>query len=199
MFELLIPTTMFAISMTGTPGPNNMLLTVSGARFGYRRTVPLILGIVAGIQTQLLLVAVGLGIVFATIPVLQLLLRIVGVAYLLYLAVRIAFFSVSRAGTETNASRPLRSVEGALFQYVNPKAWVMTVTAMSVYTIDGDIYGRTAFVVMLVFLFITPISVSMWAAFGTVIGRRLSSGRHQRTFNIALGLITAASAAFVLL
>ena len=123
MSGIFIPVLLFAISMTLTPGPNNMLLTVSGASYGFRRTVPLIAGIVAGIVSLLTLAALGLGALFETLPALRTVLKITGSAYLAYLAFRIMF---AKAGTKDSAShsRPLSFLEGVGFQYLNPKAYI---------------------------------------------------------------------------
>lgn len=197
MRDVLIPTLLFAISMTATPGPNNMLLTAAGASFGFKRTVPVMIGMVLGFQSQLLLGAIGLGALFTGVPLLQNILRIVGVGYLLYLAWRIAFAAApdGRQQAETPA-KPLKLIEGALFQYVNPKAWIASMTAMSVYPLPGAEYTRTSITVALVFLVIMPLSISLWAAFGTLIGGLLAK-RIGRWLNIALGVLTAASAVFV--
>ena len=197
MRDVLIPTLLFAISMTATPGPNNMLLTAAGASFGFKRTVPVMIGMVLGFQSQLLLGAIGLGAVFTGIPLLQNILRIVGVGYLLYLAWRIAFAAAPDGGQQAaTPAKPLKLIEGALFQYVNPKAWIASMTAMSVYPLPGAEYTRTSITVALVFLVIMPLSISLWAAFGTLIGGLLAK-RIGRWLNIALGVLTAASAVFV--
>ncbi len=198
MLNTVFPVVLFALSMTATPGPNNMLLTASGATFGFNRTRQTIVGMVLGIQTQLFLSAAGLGVLFTGIPVLQTVLRVVGVTYLLYLAYRIAFGGRA-VGDDGGPTKPISWIEGALFQYLNPKAWIATLTAMSVYTAEGDQYIETAATVSAVFLIIMPISVSLWAMFGSALGRLLNSGPFARPLRWTLGLVTAASGAFVVL
>ena len=115
----------FAFASSITPGPNNVLLAASGLTFGFRRTLPLVLGIEVGFLLLLLAVAVGLGAIFERLPWLQLALRVVGVTYLLYLA-----WSLWRSSATGGATldRPLGFAWGAMFQLVNPKAWMMAIT-----------------------------------------------------------------------
>ncbi len=142
MMELsfLVTLAVFAATMTGTPGPNNMMLTASGANFGYRRTVPHLVGITLGVASLIAVVAAGLGVVFKLYPWVQEGMKMVASGYLLYLAWRIA-----NAGAPSEKSspdrRPMTLLEGALFQYVNPKAWAMAVSAVGTFTWRGAITG----------------------------------------------------------
>jgi threonine/homoserine/homoserine lactone efflux protein len=198
VYTIILPVFLFALSMTITPGPNNMLLTASGARFGYRRTLPLIGGIVLGIVSQLVLSALGLGILFERLPLVKNLLKLFGVLYLLYLAYRIAFTSGKEGRTE-KAQRPLNLIEGAGFQYLNPKAYIMSITAMSVYPLEGQLYIPSALLIIGFFIVITPLSISLWAGFGTLLGRVMSSTRYARGVRMLLGGMTAASVVFIVI
>ena len=132
-FELFSALLVFCFVSSITPGPNNFMLLASGVNFGFARTVPHMLGISAGFLSLLLGVGFGLGAVLTTFPSLHLVRKIAGGAYLLYLAWRIAMSrSLGRAGEA--AARPMTFLEATAFQWVNPKAWVMAVTAMAVYT-----------------------------------------------------------------
>ena len=122
---LLLPLALFAFVSSITPGPNNVMLTASGATFGYRRTLPHMLGISAGVAVMLLMVGAGLGTVFETMPVLYSILKYVGAGYLLYLAWRIA--SANGMDGAAARSKPFTFLEAAAFQWVNPKAWIMSV------------------------------------------------------------------------
>ena len=127
----IIPLAVFSIVGTGTPGPNNLMLTASGVNFGMRRTLPHLMGVWLGFLLMLGLVCAGLGNIFQTWPWLQTVLKGVGSLYLLYLAWRIATAApVSKAAV----GKPISFFEAVLFQYVNPKAWMMAVTITSAYT-----------------------------------------------------------------
>ncbi len=195
MENIFIPLFLFALIMTVTPGPNNMLLTVSGARFGYRKTIPFILGVVAGLVSQLCLSALGLGALFERFPELQNILKAAGSLYILYLAYKISF---SRKTVKENAEmgKPLNFFQGALFQYINPKACLMTITAMSVYSVQGKYYPRSVFLIIAVFALLTPATISLWAGFGMFLGR-LAGNRHAGKINLLLGALTAGSVVFI--
>ncbi|ADK79993.1 LysE family translocator [Sediminispirochaeta smaragdinae] len=198
MQSIFIPVILFTLSMTITPGPNNMLLTVSGAQFGYRKNLPLIIGIVLGLQSQLVLSAMGLGLLFQEFPVIQNILKIIGTLYLLYLAFHIAFQNRKSRGKE-HTQKPLTVFQGMALQYLNPKIYVTTITAMSVYTLEGNQYLASVLLITGCFLVITPLSVSVWAAFGSFLNRWMGDEKGAKGIRYALGGLTAASVVFIIL
>jgi threonine/homoserine/homoserine lactone efflux protein len=180
----------FAFVSSVTPGPNNMMLLASGVNFGFRRTVPHMLGIGFGFASLLLGVGFGLGALLAAFPALHLALKFAGAAYLLYLAWRIASSrTLSEAG---NASRPMFFLEAAAFQWINPKAWVMAVTAMAIYT-NPEAPVLSVLLVAAAFALVNLPSVSVWAGFGTALRGWLADPGRLRWFNLAMGLLLAAT------
>jgi threonine/homoserine/homoserine lactone efflux protein len=181
----------FAFVTSITPGPNNFMLLASGVNFGFWRTVPHMLGIGAGFLSLLLGVGLGLGTLITAYPAVHLALKIAGGAYLLYLAWRIA---MSRAMGEGKAAqgRPMTFMEAAAFQWVNPKAWIMAVTAMAIYTNPAAPY-LSVVLVSVAFALVNLPSVSSWAAFGTMLRGFLSDPNRLKWFNIAMGVLLAAS------
>ena len=150
-----------------TPGPNNSILTASGIKFGFFRSIPNILGIPTGHGLQLALVCLGLGSLFVAFPVLLDILRYVGAAYILYLAYKM-FGSLNITATE-DKSRPLKYYEAILFQFVNPKAWVICITAASLfYPEQENLIIGTLFMVVMSTVINIP-SISIWAFGGSVI------------------------------
>jgi threonine/homoserine/homoserine lactone efflux protein len=125
----LLPLMTYCMVMSGTPGPNNMMLTASGANFGYRGALPQILGISSGVFLQTLLCCLGLASVFAAYPATHSVLRVAGALYLIYLAWKL---TGARVG-EAHAPRPATFAQGALFQAINPKSWVRAITIASVF------------------------------------------------------------------
>src|SRR6186713_525501 len=123
----------YAFVTSVTPGPNNLMLLASGVNFGFVPTIPHMLGISGGFLALLLAVGFGLGAVLTAFPSLHLVLKIAGGLYLLYLAWRIAM-SRSLAKDGETKGRPMTFLEAAAFQWVNPKAWVMAVSGMAIYT-----------------------------------------------------------------
>ncbi|MEX0956756.1 MAG: LysE family translocator [Rhizobiaceae bacterium] len=181
----------FAFVSSITPGPNNFMLLASGVNFGFRRSVPHMLGIGAGFVALLLAVGFGLGALLTAYPQLHLALKIAGGAYLLFLAWRIAM-SRSMSAREGDAARPMTFMEATAFQWVNPKAWVMAVTAMAIYT-SPEAPFLTVILVAVAFGIVNLPCVSSWAAFGTALRGFLSDPARLKWFNIAMGLLLVAS------
>lgn len=191
MNENLLPFILFAISATMTPGPNNVMLLASGANFGLRATTPHIVGISLGFPVMVAAVGLGLGAMFEQFPVLHDILRWAGSAYLLWLAWKIA--TAAGLGADKNRGRPFTFIEAAGFQWVNPKAWMMAISAFSVYSSPNAAPLPQALLFGAVFLVIAFPSCGSWAAFGSAIGRLLTSARALRAFNLAMGMLLAAS------
>ena len=189
--ETLLALTAFGFAAAFTPGPNNIMLAASGMNFGFRRTAPHMSGVVVGFTTMLLGVGLGLGAVFMSYPLAQTALKMIGVAYLLWLAWRIA--NAAPANPSATA-RPITFIEAALFQWVNPKALVAVVSTMSIF-IRPEAAVSDVFVVALVFFAVSIGAVVSWTAFGTALRVLLSDRRKVRIFNIAMALLLVASIA----
>lgn len=175
----LLPLMTYSFVMSSTPGPNNLMLTASGANFGYRRTVPHILGIAAGHGPQIFLCCLGLGTLFVAFPVLHQILQYVGAAYLVYLAWRLAGSAIGRAEMQ----RPLSFWQALAFQAVNPKSWVKSITVATVFMPPGMAVLPAAALVSVIAIAIGVPCVSMWALFGVAIRRLLTDPKRQRVFN----------------
>ena len=180
----------FAAVASITPGPNNIMLLASGVNFGFWRTVPHMLGIGIGFTVMVLLVGLGLGPVFAAAPVLHQALRVLSVLYMLWLAWHLARAAppVDRAGAQ---GRPMRFLGAAAFQWVNPKAWFMALTATAAYAQAGD-FGAVL-PVALVFGAVNLPCVSAWAGFGAAMQRFLADPARLRLFNVSMALLLIAS------
>jgi threonine/homoserine/homoserine lactone efflux protein len=181
----------FALVTSITPGPNNLMLLASGVNFGFWRTVPHMVGIAAGFATLLFGVGLGLGAVLKAYPALDLALKFAGGAYLLYLAWRIAMSRSLAAKREAKAV-PLTFFQAAAFQWVNPKAWVMAVTAMAVYT-NPQAPFLSMLLVTVAFAAVNLPSVSAWAGFGMALRGFLADPVRLKWFNIAMGVLLAAT------
>jgi threonine/homoserine/homoserine lactone efflux protein len=193
---LLGPLVLFAAAMTLTPGPNVVLVTASGANFGFRRTVPQMLGITLGFGFMVVVAGFGLaGLVHAE-PRLHTLLKYAGAAYLVYLAWRIAQADAGR-GTSGGA-KPIGFLKAALFTWMNPKAWVSVLGALATYTtVGGDVLWETS-VIAAVLAAACLVSCGIWAGFGAVIGRFLAHPRARIAFNWSMAALLVLSLAPVL-
>jgi threonine/homoserine/homoserine lactone efflux protein len=189
--ETFLALLVYAFVTSITPGPNNLMLLASGVNFGFMRTVPHMLGIGFGFLLLLLGVGFGLGAVLSAFPALHLLLKIAGGAYLLYLSWRVAM-SRSMDNGGSSGARPMSFWEAVAFQWVNPKAWVMAFTAMAVYT-SPEAPFISVLVISAAFALVNLPSVSSWAGFGTALRRFLSDPGRLKWFNIAMGLMLAAT------
>lgn len=185
MVEGLLPLTAYCALMSGTPGPNNVMLATSGANFGYRRTLPHMLGVNAGAFVLTMVVCLGLGAVFVRFPAVHDALKIAGALYLIYLAWKLAGAGAARTG---GAPTPLSFVEGAMFQVVNPKTWMKAATIAAVFMPTGLGPVTGALLVSVIGLVVGFPLISLWALFGVAIGRWLDSPLRLRIFNGAMGL-----------
>ncbi|NTH45768.1 LysE family translocator [Agrobacterium rhizogenes] len=180
----------FAFTTSITPGPNNMMLFASGVNFGFRRTIPHMLGIGVGFFVLLLGVGLGLGALLHTVPLLYTVLKFAGGAYLVWIAWKIAT-SRSIAEKESGA-QPMSFLSAAAFQWVNPKAWVMAVTAMATYT-NPELYLISVVIVGLAFAVVNVPSVSTWAGFGSALRDWLSDPVRLKWFNITMAVLLVLS------
>ena len=182
----LLPLATFIFVSSITPGPNNVMLTASGANFGYQRSMPHMLGISVGATFMLLLVGAGLGAAFARWPQLYTMLQWVGAAYLIWLAWKIATSGQVQAGQAK--PRPFNFWQAAAFQWVNPKAWLMSVGVVAAYT-SPHTYWASLTLGALVMLVVNYPCISVWTLFGSVIGRWLQSPRALQRFNGAMAVL----------
>jgi threonine/homoserine/homoserine lactone efflux protein len=174
-----------------TPGPNNTLLMSSGMNFGFRRTLPLVIGVAIGFPLMIACIGLGLGQVFETFPLIYTVLKYAGAAYMLWLAYKIAT-SMPSSGEGTEDAKPLSFVQMALFQWINPKGWIMAVTALAAYTVASQYYLGVALVVG-TFVFMGLTSAATWAAFGSSLRNVMNDPRWFRVINVALALTLVAS------
>ena len=185
-----------ALVATVTPGPNNVLLTASGLTFGFRRTVPMMLGFVTGLLLLLLAVASGLGAAFERFPWLHPVLKFLGTAYLLTLAWKL--WQASSMGSAAMNS-PHGFFRSVAFQAINPKAWMMSVGAISAYTSPGQAYWPSVGWVVAAFAFMGFPSATLWTAFGGLIRSSLGDPRRAMWIGRAMAILTAASCLLIVL
>ena len=191
-YELFATISVYYFIMYATPGPNNSILTASGIKFGFIRTIPNIFGIPTGHGIQLALVCFGLGNLFIYFPILLDILKYIGSFYLLYLAWKM-FGSLNIVKVKDNSS-PLKYYEAILFQFVNPKAWVICITAVSLfYPKNENIILGTLFMVFMSTIINIP-SISMWAFGGSVIRRYLTNYKLKKFIEWFLALLLIGTA-----
>ncbi len=189
-FEILYALMVFCFVSAITPGPNNLMLLASGVNFGFQRTIPHMMGVGLGFALMVGLVGVGLDAVFSQFPALLPAMRYAGAAYMLWLAARLAL--AGPIGETEYSGNPLSFFSAAAFQWINPKAWVIAVSALTAYAVSEN-YTRSVAIVALVFGLVTLPCIALWVLFGTAMRRVLSEPRFVRPFNIAMAALLVAS------
>ena len=180
----------YSFVMSITPGPNNVMLTASGATFGFRKTVPHILGICAGFSVVLLAVCAGLDALFTRWPDIQTVLRWAGAAYLVYLGWRILRSGETQAA---DSRKPLTVIEAAGFQFLNPKAWVMTLTAAAMFLPrELGLLAACAYMVAIMAIVNLPC-ITVWALFGSSLRGFLAKPAGRASFNVVMAVALAAT------
>jgi threonine/homoserine/homoserine lactone efflux protein len=178
----LLPMMMYCFVMSITPGPNNLMLTASGANFGYRLTLPQVMGCVMGNIVLTMVACNGLGQLFVAFPVAQVVLRTGGALYLVWLAWKLAQSTIGDA----QALRPFTFLEGVMFQAFNPKSWIRAITLASVFMPAGANPLTAGLTISLIGGVIGFPCISAWALFGVAMRGVLSDPRKQRVFNLAM-------------
>ena len=192
--ELLAALAVFALVSSITPGPNNLMLMTSGINFGLARTIPHMLGVSLGLTLMIALIGLGVMKIIEAIPGSTLIITAASGLYLLYMAWRIATTDTSPAenGVLVAKSKPLTFVQAALFQWINPKAWTMALTAISAYAPKSQ--GWVGVVVVAgVFGVVNLPSTATWAIMGAKLRNFLSDPLRLRTFNIIAALLLVVS------
>lgn len=181
---------LFALVTSITPGPNNTMLLASGVNFGLRRTMPHVFGISVGVAILMILAGLGVAQAFEHFAWAYTVLETLSVAYLLYLAWKIA--TSSAVQIRDGERRPMRFIEAAAFQWINPKAWMMVLTAATTIHLHSSI-SMNAVLMAIVFIVVGMPCIILWAAFGTSMRRLLTKPRWLRAFNWTMAALLVLS------
>ncbi|WP_415887605.1 LysE family translocator [Neptuniibacter sp. QD37_6] len=190
--EIYLAILVFAISSTVTPGPNNIMIMTSGLNFGVKRSMPHLLGICLGFPLMVVAVGLGFSAVFEKFPIVHEIIKVLGVTYLLYLAWLVASCAPTSMEGDKK-SNPLTFMQAALFQWVNPKAWVMATGAIAAYTSQDTTMLLQVMVISLSFFVVSFPCVGVWLIFGSGLKRFLKEAKYQRVFNISMALLLVVS------
>ncbi|EAR61653.1 LysE family translocator [Neptuniibacter caesariensis] len=191
--ELYIAILVFAFSSTITPGPNNIMIMTSGLNYGIKRSVPHLVGICLGFPLMVAAVGLGFSTIFDKFPILHEIIKVLGVAYLLYLAWLVASAAPSSLESKEQESKPLTFMQAALFQWINPKAWVMATGAVAAFTSQSTEMLIQVMAISLSFFAVSFPCVGSWLLFGSVLKRFLNQPNYQRMFNVSMALLLVVS------
>lgn len=189
--SLILSLTIFLFIAAITPGPNNLLLTSSGANVGFKGSLKLMAGIMLGMQCVLLSSAFGVAALLIIYPALHIGLKIVGSAYLLWLAWKTATSSYQRLDIPAKTPQAVSWFQGGLLQFLNPKAWMMGLGAVGSFSLSGDVYFSSVIAISIVMVIVNFVAGIVWILGGTLISLFLQSRRSWFIFNISMGLLTA--------
>lgn len=188
--DVFLSLVLFSFVSSITPGPNNIMLLASGVNFGFRKTIPHMLGIAFGFGLLLLGVGLGLKELFEQFELAQTVIKVLGAIYMIFLAWQIA--NSGPLATGEAGGKPMTFFAASLFQWVNPKAWVMAIYAMTAFTGQPD-FLTSVIIVCAAFVVVNFPSVSVWCGFGVALREFLSDPAKLRIFNIVMALLLIAS------
>ncbi len=186
MYDQFVPLILFGIATAFTPGPNNILSSYSGFNFGFKKTIPLMLGVILGWTTMLTVMASGLIIIFQKYIFLQSIIKILGTIFLIYLAYKIAF---SSANDSENIKKPVLFFDTFLFQFINPKGVMVAMIAVSTFIDVQNNYLRDATIVIITYFFMAIFSVSSWCLLGKYLRKFATSKNFIRKFNYIMSFL----------
>jgi len=186
MYDQFLPLILFGIATAFTPGPNNILSSYSGFNFGFKKTIPLMLGVILGWTTMLTVMASGLIIIFQKYIFLQSIIKILGTIFLIYLAYKIAFSSTRDS---ENIKKPVLFFDTFLFQFINPKGVMVAMIAVSTFIDVQNNYLRDATIVIITYFFMAVFSVSSWCLLGKYLRKFATSKNFIKKFNYIMSFL----------
>ena len=186
MYDQFLPLVLFGIATAFTPGPNNILSSYSGFNFGFKKTIPLMLGVILGWTTMLTVMASGLIIIFQKYIFLQSIIKILGTIFLIYLAYKIAFSSTNES---ENIKKPVLFFDTFLFQFINPKGVMVAMIAVSTFIDVQNNYLRDATIVIITYFFMAVFSVSSWCLLGKYLRKFATSKNFIKKFNYIMSFL----------
>ncbi len=191
-FSMLLSIIAFTMTSTMTPGPNNIMLLSSGLTFGYKRTLSHMSGVIFGYPIMLFFIGFGLGIVFEKFPFILPFLKIVGSLYLLWMAYKIAT-NINEYDTNNIKGEPFSFLQAALFQWINPKGWIMGITAISIFITSTQQRYQQVMILSSVYLVSAIISTNVWTMGGVLLKNILKNQRYISVFNKMMALLLVVS------
>jgi len=195
-FKLFFALVSYYFIMFATPGPNNAMLTASGIKFGFKKTLPHLIGIPFGHTIQITLVCFGLGSLFVKYPMVQFYMRWACFFYLLYLGWKIIG---SFSNSEKESGRPLKLYEAALFQFINPKAWVVALTAATAFFPNEENFYKATIFVAVTAPFVCFPSICLWALFGSSIKTIIKNTKIKKIIEYLLAVLLLATAVIIVI
>lgn len=184
--EYLVSLMVFTFVASATPGPNNIMLFTSGVNHGIKKSLPHYFGICIGFLLLVAAVGFGLGTLFKQSPLLHQFIKFFGALYLIYFSWKIASTESDSSSNEIRA--PITFLEAVLFQWVNPKAWVIAIGAIATFSIQSRIATSIAMIIAM-YLFMGLLAMGIWLTLGTSLQKFLNSDKRRRIFNVSMAIL----------
>lgn len=191
LYEFWLPTALFALATSASPGPVNIVAASSGIAFGLRRTLPQVLGATIGFSSLLVAMGLGMQVLITGLPIMHTVLKVLGSLFLAYLAWKL--WRASGSTAEVVISSPPSLLDGLIAQWVNPKAWIVAASGIAAYTYPGEAYSASVIAMAIVFLFVCFPSVGAWAAFGAAARKLLKTEQAIKRLNMVMAVLLLAS------
>jgi threonine/homoserine/homoserine lactone efflux protein len=180
---------MFMFIMVITPGPNNIMMLTSGLNFGYKKTIPHMLGVAIGFSLMVLGVGLGLGVLFMEFPLIADIIKLISIMYLFYIAYKIATnTSINTKNDGVNEGKPFTFIQICFFQLINSKAWIMVLTAVSLFT-DGNENTKKVIVIAIVTILVSIISTNTWTLGGVALKKFINNSKKLKIFNYFMAVL----------
>ncbi len=186
MYDQFLPLALFGIVTAFTPGPNNILSSYSGFNFGFKKTIPLMLGVIFGWTTMITLMASGMIFVFQKYFFLQNVVKILGTIFLIYLAYKIAFGPINAS---TKINKPVNFFDTFLFQFINPKGVIIAMIIVSTFIDSQNNYLRDSIIVIIMSFFMAVFSISSWCLLGKYLRKFATSEKFIKKFNLSMSFL----------
>lgn len=191
-YTMILSIASFGFAASISPGPNNIMLLSSGLTFGYKRTIPHALGVNFGFPVMVICVGLGIGKLFDVFPTIYSVLKVAGIGYLLWMAWHIADTKGSLDAKSTK-DKPFTFLQAALFQWVNPKAWVMAITSTAAFITDEELAYVQVLIISCIYFFCAAVSANSWALGGVMLKRFVENKRSVQIFNITMAILIVGS------
>ena len=191
-FTMLLSILSFSSATFFSPGPNNLMLLSSGLTFGYKQTIPHILGIVIGFPLMVVAVGLGVGTLFKLFPLAYTILKIIGTLYLLWMAWKIAT-SKGKLSSQSKTAKPFSFIQSALFQWVNPKAWIIAITAISSFTTPNKYVFIQVLIIAFIYFIVAIFSTNLWTLGGFFLKKFIRNEKYLTIFNISMAILILVS------
>jgi len=186
----IIPILLFCFSTSITPGPNNIMLMSSGVNYGIKKSVPHLLGINIGFPLMILAIGLGLGSIFAKFPIVYPVIKVLGVSYLLFFAWKVANATAPKA--QERWAKPVTFIQAVLFQWVNPKAWIMATGAIASFT-SPQRFQTQMFFILGGYMTVGALCMIFWLTLGASLKTFIHNERRIKYFNRAMAVLLVLS------